>query len=142
MTRDKFLEMIERDLTIESDNLDLFSINTPYLVGKYLKERSRFKGNLIHAKNKYVNLKKWKRDYYLGLQPKSVYDEQPFDLKIRKTDVDIYLETDVDIQELYGRVEFYEDLCDSCNYVLKALELSGWNIKNAIADRNFKHGIM
>ena len=142
MTRDEFLEMMEKDLTIESDNLDLFSINTPYLIAKYIKERSRFKGNLIHSKNKYANLKKWKRDYYLGLQPKSVYDDQPFDLKIRKTDVDIYLETDTDLQELYGKVEFYEDLCDSCNHVLKALELSGWNIKNAIADRNFKHGII
>ncbi len=142
MTRDDFLEMMENDLTIDADQLDLFSINTPYLVGKYIKERSRFRGNLLHFKNKYSNLKKWKRDYYLGLQPKDVYDKEPFDLKIRKTDVDIYLETDTDLQELHGKVELYEDLCESCNYVLKALEQSGWNIKNAIADRNFKHGIV
>ena len=141
MTRDEFLEMIDNDLTISLDELDLFSIRTPYLVARYIKEKSRFRGNLIHAKNEYSKLKKWKRDYYLGLQPKSVYDEQPFDLKIRKNEIDIYLETDSDLQELFGKVQLYEDLCDNCNSVLKALEQSGWNIRNAIADRNFKHGI-
>ena len=143
MNYDEFWKEVERDLRVDGEHLDTYSIDTPYKIFKYIKLQNTYKAALTKAKNEYKTQIKWKRDYYLGLQPKEVYDETPFDanLKIRKADLSIYLDADKDIQELNDKITYYETLHEACEKVIKTLRDSSWNVKHAIEDRLYKQGL-
>ena len=141
MRIEDFLDKAEEDSKTDEVNLDIESINLTYTEYEYIKLNSSYKVKLNECKNKYNVLKKWKRDYYLGLQPKEVYDEAPFDLKIRKNDVNIYIEADPELQSIQKKIFYYEEMCSLSDKMIKILDNKKWNIKNAIADRVYKQGL-
>ena len=82
--------------------------------------------------------KKW--EYYGGKADPSVYRENPFDHKILKQDLPIYLESDEDLVRAKQKVEYYKMCVDSCERILKQIQQRGWDIKNAIEWRKFVDG--
>ena len=73
------------------------SMETPRLHAKYLQLYNEFKLMLSDAQTKYSKLYKEKWLYYNGKAPSSVYAEKPFDLKVLKGDLDMFINSDDDM---------------------------------------------
>ena len=87
------------------------------------------------------NLYRIKWEYYTGKADPAVYQAQPFDLKILKSDVGIYLDADKDLQEALGQKEAYlETVVSYLEKVLREINNRNWNIRNAIEWKKFIHG--
>ena len=141
MKIEDFFEKAKKDAETDKTNLDIESLNLPYTEFEYIKLNSGYKFKLNEFKNKYNVLKKWKSDYYLGHQPKEVYEENPFDIKVRKAELNTYLDSDIDLQDLQKKIFYYEEMCSLSERMIKVLDNKKWNIKNAIADRVYKQGL-
>jgi len=136
-------KMVEKDMEIDDLNLDLESLKTPQLHGKYL--------NLLHDESlvlhKYLieqkEMHRLKWEYYLGKLDQETLDEkgwQPFGLKILRTDIDVYLESDKDLLRLEARIHYQREKVKYLESVLQGLGRRGWDIKSAIEWKKFMSG--
>jgi hypothetical protein len=143
MDMETLKKMVERDMVIDDLNLDLESIKTPQLHGKYL--------NLLHDESLLLHkysiqqkeLRKLKWEYYLGKLDQETLDEkkwQPFGLKILRTDIDVYLESDKDLLLLEARIHYQREKVKYLESVLQGLGRRGWDIKSAIEWKKFMSG--
>ena len=83
-------EMCNRDTTIGID-LDGYSISIPELANKYhqlaFDERKTLR--FLEAQYDIIKLSRWK--YYSGKANPDEYEKEPFDLKVLKSDMDMFL---------------------------------------------------
>ena len=131
---------VERDLKIDDTELDLESIRTPQLHNKYLKHYTKYSLQLKKAQDDYKELYRIKWEYYTGKAEPSVYQAQPFDLKILKSDVGIYLDADKDLQEVGQKEAYLSAVVTYLEKVLREINNRKWNIRNAIEWKKFIHG--
>jgi hypothetical protein len=108
MDLEQLQELVDKDLKINDTELDLEALKTPQLHNKYMKYLTKFKLMLSRAETEYNSLKKDKWEYYTGKSPAEVYALKPFDLKILKTDIDKYLDSDEDLQRQKQRLIIYK----------------------------------
>ena len=99
MDLEQLQDLADKKLKINDTELDLESLKTPQLHNEFLKHLTKFKLMLSRAETEYNILKKEKWEYYTGKADASVYAEKPFDLKILRTDIDKYLDADIDLQK-------------------------------------------
>ena len=106
MRFDELQDMADVDLKIDDTELDLESIRTPQVHNKYLKiyTKSCLQLKQVRDERKVLYRNKW--EYYTGKAAPEVYQAKPFDLKILKTDVGIYIDSDPEYQEI-GQKEAY-----------------------------------
>tara|TARA_R100000152_G_C6762025_1_gene186233 strand:- start:927 stop:1361 length:435 start_codon:yes stop_codon:yes gene_type:complete len=135
--------MVEKDLKIDSTELDLASLRIPQLHNKYLNifhdERLLLKKMKIDFKE--LSRSKW--EYYTGKMDQDTLDElgwEPFPLKILKTDIDRYLDSDKDLSAEKSKIDYQEEKVLYLESVLKNITNLQWNIKNAIEWRKFLNG--
>ena len=140
MTLEELKELADKDLKINDTELDLESLKTPQLHNKYLKELTKFKLLLTKADSDYRVLKRIKWEYYTGKADPKVYAEQPFDLKILKTDIDKYLEADDDLIRAISKVKYLEAVVEFLDRTLRQITNRTFTIKNAIDWRKFTSG--
>jgi len=97
MTLDELQLEVEKDMKIDDFQLDIESLKTPNLHAKYLQYYNRF--SLLHkkAKSDYKVMVREKWEYYMGKSDPEVYRDKPFDHKILKQDVPMYLDADPDL---------------------------------------------
>ena len=140
MTLEELQEAIDKDLKINDTELDLESLKTPQLHNKYLKHLNNYKLLLSRAETEYSTMKREKWEYYTGKAPAVVYALKPFDLKILKTDIDKYLESDIDLQKLKQKVSYLQTTVDYLDRTIRLISNRGFTIKNAIDWRRFTSG--
>ena len=140
MTLEELQEAIDKDLKINDTELDLESLKTPQLHNKYLKHLNNYKLLLSRAETEYSTMKREKWEYYTGKAPAEVYALKPFDLKILKTDIDKYLESDNDLQKLKQKVDYLQTTVDYLDKTIRQISNRGFTIKNAIDWRKFTSG--
>ena len=128
------------DSKIDSELLDEESIKIPQLHSKYLKYLSDVKLLKIKKEMEYKVLLREKFEYYTGKADEEVYKEKPFDLKILKQDLSLYMESDTDIQALLARINYYEEIMFFLDKVLHCLNNRGFQIKNSIDWQKFMQG--
>ena len=128
------------DLRIDDTELDLESIRTPQLHNKYLKLFTKYSLQLKKVKDDYDGLYKFKWEYYTGKATLSVYKAEPFDLKVLKSDVHIYLNADEELQKLGQRQEYLNVVVVYLERVLREINNRNWNIRNTIEWKKFLHG--
>ena len=128
------------DLKIDDTELDLESIRTPQLHNKYLKLFTKYSLQYKKAKDDYDGLYKFKWEYYTGKSTMEIYQAEPFDLKILKSDVHIYLNADEDLQKLGQRTEYLNVIVVYIERVLREINNRNWNIRNTIEWKKFLHG--
>ena len=128
------------DLRIDDTELDLESIRTPQLHNKYLKLFTKYSLQLKKVKDDYDGLYKFKWEYYTGKATLSVYKAEPFDLKVLKSDVHIYLNADAELQKLGQRQEYLNVVVVYIERVLREINNRNWNIRNTIEWKKFLHG--
>ena len=83
---------------------------------------------------------KW--EYYGGKADAKVYATKPFDLKVLKTDLSIYIESDEDIIKIEHKISYLETVVKYLDGVLRSISSRGWDIKNAISWRQFESGMI
>ena len=128
------------DSKIDPELLDEESIKIPQLHSKYLKYLSDVKLLKIKKEMEYKVLLREKFEYYTGKADEEIYKEKPFDLKILKQDLSLYMESDTDIQALLARINYYEEIMFFLDKVLHCLNNRGFQIKNSIDWQKFMQG--
>jgi len=140
MDLEKLQEQADKDLKINDTELDLESLKTPQLHNQWIKHLTKYKLMLSRAETEYNILKKEKWEYYTGKSDASVYAEKPFDLKILRTDIDKYLDSDIDLQKQKQKVDYLNTTVDFLDRTIRQISNRGFTIKNAIDWRKFTSG--
>ena len=131
---------VDRDLKIDDTELDLESIRTPQLHNKYLKHYTKYSLQLRKAKDDYKILYRQKWEYYTGKAAPEVYLERPFDLKVLRSDVGIYIDSDEELQQLGQKEAYLETTVNYLEKVLREITNRNWTIRNTIEWKKFLHG--
>lgn len=140
MNIDELYNEIERDLKIDDTELDLESIRTPQLHNKYLKLYTTHSLQLKRLQDEYKVLYKEKWEYYTGKASPDTYREKPFDIKVLRADVGIYIDSDIDLQQLSQKVAYIKQITDYLERILREINNRNWNIRNTIEWKKFLHG--
>ena len=140
MTLEELQEQVDKDLKINDTELDLESLKTPQLHNKYLKHYNNFKLLLTRAESDYKILKRVKWEYYTGKASPQVYKQKPFNLKIMKSDIDKYLESDEDLIKAKQKIDYLETVVNYLDRTLKIIGGRDWQIRNSIEWRKFTSG--
>ena len=141
MTLDELKLQVKKDLEVDDETLDKESYKNQELYAKYLDHKTNFELLLYKAKGDYKVLFRDKWEYYGGKADAKVYATKPFDLKVLKTDLSIYIESDEDIIQIEHKIVYLETVVKYIDGVLKSIQSRGWDIKNAIAFRQWEHGM-
>ena len=98
------------DSKLDNDLLDNESTKIPQLHSKYLNYLSDVRLIKIRKEQEYKTLIREKFEYYTGKGDDVVYQENPFDLKVLKQDVPMYMDADPEIQNITTRINYYEEI--------------------------------
>ena len=142
MTLDELKSQVAQDLVVNDERLDTESLRNQELYSKYLQIKTNFELLLYRAKGDYKVLYREKWEYYGGKADAKVYATKPFDLKVLKSDLSIYIESDEDIIKAEHKITYLETTVKYIDGVLRSIQSRGWDIKNAISWKSFEAGMM
>ena len=142
MTLDELKLQVKKDLGVDDETLDKESYKNQELYAKYLDHKTNFELLLYKAKGDYKILFKDKWEYYGGKADAKIYVTKPFDLKVLKTDLSIYIESDEEIIKLEHKIAYLETTIKYIDGVLRSIQSRGWDIKNAISWIQFEAGMI
>ena len=140
MKLDDIMEQAKFDLTIDKSNLTSSSIDTPLMVNKYyniLIEEARIYKIL---EGKLSQLYKEKYDYYLSLADPSVYIKKPWNRKVLKSDVDMYINSDQDYIDMHNKIETQKFKVKYLEEIIKQFNQRTYTIKNILENEKFRAG--
>ena len=140
MDLEQLQDLADKKLKINDTELDIESLNTPVLHNEFLKHLTKFKLMLSRAETEHNILKRDKWEYYTGKADASVYALKPFDLKILRTDIDKYLDSDEELQKQKQKVDYLSTTVDFLDKTIRQIGNRGFTIKNAIDWRKFTSG--
>jgi hypothetical protein len=130
----------KKDSVMDEDLLDHESIKIPQLHSKYLNFLSDIRLIKIKKENDYKKMLREKFEYYTGKADTEVYKEKPFDLKILKQDVQLYIESDEEIQSALNKLNYYKEMMFLLESILSNINTRGFQIKNSIEWQKFMQG--
>jgi len=136
-------QLVAEDMPIDDTELDIESMAIPQLHSKYLNIYMDEKLLLQKINSDYYRLKKMKWEYYTGKLDQDQLDEygwEPFQLKILKQDIDLYMDSDEDLQKLINKQTYQKEKINYLDAILKSVNNRQWNIKGAIEWRKFING--
>ena len=142
MTLDELKQIVYKQLPVDKDHLDTESLRNQELYAKFIDYKTNFDFLLAKAKGEYKVLYKEKWEYYGGKADAKIYVTKPFDLKVLKNDLHIYIESDKEIIDAENKIVYLETTVKYIDYVLKSIQSRGWDIKNAIDWKKFEAGMM
>ena len=142
MTLDELQSIVAKELRVNDEKLDSESLKNQELYAKYLEHKSSFELLSHKARADYKRVYKEKWEYYGGKSDAKVYASKPFDLKVLKTDLHIYIESDEDIIKSEHKIAYLETVIKYIDGVLKSIHSRGWDIKNAISWKQFEAGML
>jgi len=132
---------VQNDLRVNDEHLDTESLKNQEIKAKYLEHKSRFELLLFKAKGDYKRLYREKWEYYGGKADAKIYATKPFDLKVLKTDLGVYISADEEIINAENKIGYLETVVDYIKGVIKSVDNRGWDIKNAIEWKKFEAGL-
>ena len=132
---------VSQDLRVDDEHLDTESLKNQEIKAKYLEHKSKFELLLFKAKGDYKRLYREKWEYYGGKADAKIYATKPFDLKVLKTDLGVYISADEEIIDAENKIGYLETVVDYIKGVIKSIDNRGWDIKNAIEWKKFEAGV-
>ena len=133
----------EKDSKIDRTELGEESIKIPALHSKYYQLYSRERLQLARLTETMKLLKKDKWDYYSGnLDMDELKDKgwEPFQLKVLKSDIQMYIDSDKDVIDSNLKVAYCKEKVDFLEAIIRTLNLRSYQINNAINWEKFKVG--
>ena len=140
MTLEELQQSVNKDFKLDDTELDTESVNIPLLHNKYLIHFNKFSLLLKKAEYDYKSMIRDKWEYYTGKADPSVYREKPFDIKVLKADVHIYMDSDPDLQKADQKVAYLNQIVKYLEQVLRSVNNRTFLIKNAIEWKKFTSG--
>ena len=141
MNLDEIKAQVYIDLRVNDEHLDTESLKNQELYSKYLDYKSKFELLLYKAKGEYKALYRDKWEYYGGKADAKIYVTKPFDLKVLKTDLSVYIESDADIIKSENKIVYLDETCKYIDGALKSIQARGWDIKNCLEAQKFEAGL-
>ena len=141
MNLDELKLQVSQDLRVDDEHLDTESLKNQEIKAKYLEHKSKFELLLFKAKGDYKRLYREKWEYYGGKADAKIYATKPFDLKVLKTDLGVYISADEEIVNAENKIGYLETVVDYIKGVIKSVDNRGWDIKNAIEWKKFEAGV-
>ncbi len=136
--------MVEKDMPIDETCLDKESLNIPRLHNKYLNILQDEKLVLHKYKIDFFKLQKIKWEYYNGKLDEETLREkgwEPFQLRILKQDLDLYMNSDDDLVAANSKVHLQEEKVNYLESIIKGLNNRQYHIRDAITWRKFINGV-
>ena len=127
---------------IDQERLDQESYKNQNIKPKWLEYSTKYDQLLIMSKANHQRMYREKWEYYGGKADAKVYAAKPFDLKILKTDLQMYINSDEDILNLQGKIAYYESIIKYIDGVIKSIDNRGWDIRNATEWKKFEAGMV
>jgi len=124
------------------ENLDQESYKNQTIKPKWLEYKTRYELLKTQAHIKYTKLYRDKWEYYGGKSDAKVYAAKPFDIKVLKTDLGMYINADNEIIELQAKISYYEIIIKYIDGIIKSIDSRGWDIRNAQDWKKFEAGMM
>ena len=141
MTLDELKLQVSQDLRVDDEHLDTESLKNQEIKATYLDHKSKFELLLFKAKGDYKRLYREKWEYYGGKADAKIYASKPFDLKVLKTDLGVYISAGEEIIDAENKIGYLETVVDYIKGVIKSVDNRGWDIKNAIEWKKFEAGV-
>lgn len=132
------------DSWIDRTELGEESLRIAQLHAKYFKMFSQERILLKKLEAEYSTLYKIKFEYYNGLlshEDLKRYQWEPFSLKVLKTDLHIYIDSDKDIHAAQYKIDIQKEKIHFLENIIKALNNRGFQIKSAIDWTKFQNGL-
>ena len=143
MTLEELQKEAREDLAIlDQEKLDQESYKNQNIKPKWLEYRTRYDQLLIMRRSDHQRLWREKWEYYGGKADAKVYAAKPFDIKVLKTDLQMYIQSDDDILELQSKISYYESIVKYIDGVIKSIDNRGWDIRNATDWKKFEAGMI
>ena len=140
MTLEELQQSVSKDFKLDDTELDSESVSIPLLHNKYLIHFNKFSLLLKKAEYEHRTMIKDKWEYYTGKADPSVYKEKPFDIKVLKSDVHIYIDSDPELQRADQKVAYLNQIVKYLEQVLRGVNNRTFLIKNAIEWKKFTSG--
>ena len=141
MNLDELKLQVQKDLKVDDEHLDTESLKNQEIKATYLDHKSRYELLLFKAKGDYKRLYREKWEYYGGKADAKIYASKPFDLKVLKTDLSVYITSDEEVIDAENKIGYLETIVDYIKGVIKSVDNRGWDIKNAIEWKKFEAGV-
>lgn len=132
----------ERDSAIDITEPGKEMIRIPTLHSKYNKYLSLHNLAKKRRENELARVRKLKWMYYNGKLDQKQLTElglEPFQFTL-KSDLSVYMDSDVDVQEAKDKVSFHDECANYCVYVMKELNNRTWQMKEYMAWERFIQG--
>ena len=142
MTLEELENLADIDLKINDTELDIESLKIPQLHNKYSKFHNQFINLLKKSEQNRDILIREKWDYYTGKASPSVYQAQPFNLKILRQDVDKYIRSDSEVVKLEQKITYLQTIVNYLEKTIRIISNRTFQIKNAIEWRKFTSGVV
>ena len=143
MNLEELKDEARKDLIIENEEqLGSESLKNQKIKAKYLEQRSRFQLLLQKANGDYQRMYREKWEYYGGKADAKIDVAKPFDLKVLKNDLAMYITSDDEIIALSNKIGYLEIVIKYLEGVIKSIDNRGWDIKNAIEWKKFEAGMI
>ena len=143
MTLDELKTQASADLPIsDQEHLDQESFRNQEIKAKWLDYKTRYELMLVRNKGDYQKLYREKWEYYGGKSDAKVYASKPFDLKVLKSDLAMYINSDDDIIALGAKVSYLEIVIKYIDGVIKSIDNRGWDVSHAIGWKKFEAGMV
>lgn len=144
MKTEELITEWEKDSEIDKTELGKESLRIPQLHSKYLKEFYLAKSMHTKLTADYKVMYKLKHQYYQGILPEEDLKEHGWDpqlLKILKSDIPVYMDSDLDLQAIQTKIQLTEDKIGIIENIIRTLNNRGYLLKNAIEWEKFKMGL-
>jgi len=134
----------EKDSVIDESILGIEATRVPRLHSKYLNLYTSAKLNLHKAQSDYSFSRRKKFRYYRGELTRAELDEEGWDQwqgsKPLKSEMDEYLQSDVDLLKHQDRVNYLSTVLVQLESILNSIKSRTWDIRNAIECMKFQNG--
>ncbi|HAT70776.1 MAG TPA: hypothetical protein DCS22_09730 [Flavobacteriaceae bacterium] len=142
MTLEELENLADVDLKINDTELDIESLKIPQLHNKYSKFHNQFINLLKKSEQNRDILIREKWEYYTGKASPTVYQAQPFNLKILRQDVDKYIKSDIEVVKIEQKIAYLQSIVNYLERTIRIISNRTFQIKNAIEWRKFTSGIV
>ena len=131
---------LEKDKKIDQTQLDVESLKIPEQAVKY-QQMAHDEALRLRFLEKEYNVARFNRwTYYMGKADPDVYDKEPFDHKVLKSDINIYLDSDLILNEVRDRIIAQTEKLKLVVEAGKVMQNKSFNIKNALEHQKFMGG--
>jgi hypothetical protein len=143
MNLDELKEEATKDLPIiDHEHMDQESYKNQIIKPKWLEYKTSFELLKAQANIDRHKLYRDKWEYYGGKSDVKIYVAKPFDLKVLKTDLAIYINSDDEMMELNAKLSYYEIIIKYIDGIIKSIDNRSWDIKHAQDWKKFEAGMM